>query len=97
MEENEVANFKVMVEANPPPTIIWQFKDQDLEMEGRLEKMPGGSLKIEPASMEDSGVYTIIADNGIGQVARNQITLKVHPSKMPIEVRFFIFLNLLSS
>ncbi len=37
-------------------------------------------------TLDDSGVYTVLADNGLGQVARNQMALKVYPSKMPIEV-----------
>ncbi len=54
----------------------------------RISQLPDGSLRISPADMNDSGVYTVLADNGLGQVARNQLTLKVYPSRMPIEVQF---------
>ena len=90
VEENQDAIFEVTVEANPPPTVEWKFKDMKLNVsaeDDRMSKLPGGSLKIKGALMDDSGVYTILADNGLGQIARNQITLKVHPSKLPIEVR----------
>jgi hypothetical protein len=36
--------------------------------------------------MNDTGSWTIVADNRLGQVARKQVALKVHPNQMPIEV-----------
>ena len=51
----------------------------------RISQLPDGSLRIGPASINDSGVYTVLADNRLGQVARNQLTLKVYPSRLPVE------------
>ncbi len=45
------------------------------------------SLRITAAEINDTGTWTLIADNRLGQVARKQIALKVHPSSMPIEVK----------
>ena len=36
--------------------------------------------------MDDTGTWTIVADNGLGQKARKQVTLKVFPSRLAIEV-----------
>jgi hypothetical protein len=36
--------------------------------------------------MTDTGSWTIVADNRLGQVARKQVAFKVHPNQMPIEV-----------
>ena len=89
LEEGQDALFKVTVEANPPPTVTWLYKDEeiDLEADERLSySSTDHSLKISGSLIADSGVYTVIADNGLGHVARRQVTLKVHPSRMPIEV-----------
>ena len=83
-----MASFVVSVEANPPPTIKWQFNSEDMaaQEDDRIDMFNNGSLAIRDTVLADSGVYTILADNGVGSVARFQITLKVLPEKMPIEV-----------
>ena len=93
IEEKQVAKFQVLVEANPHPTIGWQFNGEDMEFEdssssSRITSFGNGSLVIRDAILSDSGVYTVLADNGIGSVARLQVTLKVQPEKMPIEVSY---------
>ena len=77
----------VQVEANPAPTITWQKDGADFNLDERISKLENGSLNIATSQISDSGTWTIIADNGLGQVARKQIALKVHPSRMPIEVK----------
>eukprot|EP00094_Tigriopus_californicus_P009415 TCALIF_09078-PA protein Name:"Similar to Ppn Papilin (Drosophila melanogaster)" AED:0.22 eAED:0.22 QI:0/0/0/0.5/1/0.75/4/0/1231 len=86
VEENQEAWLQITVEANPPPTVKWFFNKEPVLVDERIKKNADGSLKIMPAQMSNSGIYTVTADNGVGQPARKQITLKVHPSKMPIQV-----------
>ena len=89
LEEGQDAVFKVTVEANPPPKVQWLYKDValDIEADERLSKSETDhSLTISKALIADSGLYTVTADNGLGHVARRQVTLQVHPSRMPIEV-----------
>lgn len=86
VEEDQEAWLQISVEANPPPTVKWFFNKEPVLDDERVKKIADGSLKIMPAQMNDSGIYTVTADNGVGQPARKQITLKVHPSKMPIQV-----------
>ncbi len=69
----------------------WQFEDVKVEYSDRISKLMDGSLRIGSAEMNDTGSWTIIADNRLGQVARKQVALKVHPNQMPIEVRKRIF------
>ena len=89
VEEKQTAGFKVSVEANPPPTISWKFGETalDTDADERFSQEADGSLKLTNASLEDEGVYTVMADNGLGRIARYQFTLKVQPEKMDIEVR----------
>ncbi len=98
--------LSVSVEANPPPTIKWRMNGAELDAPLvvsekaasaaglRVARLPGGSLMISPASLDDSGVYTVLADNGLGQVARRQVTLKVYPSRMPIEVQWYCYVRM---
>ena len=83
------------MDANPAPTIKWLVNNEELDLETepfegeevpRVHLLQDGSLKIVTSEIEDSGVYTVTADNGVGSMARKQATLKVHPSKMPIKV-----------
>ena len=57
-----------------------------MEYSDRISKLANGSLRIGSVTMADTGSWTIVADNRLGQVARKQIALKVHPNRMPIEV-----------
>ena len=86
IEEAMEALLDVEVEANPPPTVTWQFNGTDLELSDRVAQLENNSLQITTAELTDTGTYTIVADNGLGQVARKQIALNVHPSRMPLEV-----------
>jgi hypothetical protein len=88
IEEGHEALLDVMVEANPPPSVSWQFGDQDVALDERVVQLENGSLHIVTSELTDTGTWTIIADNGLGQVARKQIALTVHLSSMPLEVNY---------
>jgi hypothetical protein len=87
IEEEFSALINVTIEANPPPTIAWQKDGEEAVFDERIVHLDNGSIHISTAKMDDSGTWTIIADNGLGQKARKQVTLKVFPSRMDIEVR----------
>ncbi len=42
--------------------------------------------------MEDAGSWMVVAHNGIGKVARKQISLSVYPGQVPITVRTILLL-----
>jgi len=86
IEEEFSALINVTIEANPPPTIAWQKDGEEAVFDERIIHLDNGSIHISTAKMDDSGTWTIIADNGLGQKARKQVTLKVFPSRMDIEV-----------
>ena len=78
-------------EANPPPIVIWKFKDQEINIgdgnviEERSSKSITTSLKSMlrlPISEESGGVYTCQASNGIGD-----LTGKVHVSITNLNVK----------
>lgn len=46
------------------------------------------SLVISEVSMEDAGSWMVVAHNGIGKVARKQISLSVYPSQVPVTVSY---------
>ena len=48
--------------------------------------MENGSLLIANAAKDDSGIWTIQAENGLG-VETKQIILNVYPSRVPIQVK----------
>jgi len=76
------------VEANPPPNVNWQKDGTDvtLDADERMSQLENGSLNIASSQLSDSGTWTVIAENGLGQVERKQIELNVHPSSLPITV-----------
>lgn len=86
MEEGFEAIFSVNVEANPPPKVSWLKDGSEASLDERISQLENGSLHFASTELNDTGTWTIVADNGLGQVARKQIALKVHPSRMPIEV-----------
>ncbi len=77
------------MEANPPPNVNWQKDGTDvtLDADERMSQLENGSLNIASSQLSDSGTWTVIAENGLGQVERKQIELNVHPSSLPITVR----------
>ena len=87
IEEDFPVLFDVNVEANPAPTITWQKDGVDVVFDERIVILENGSLHIVTSKMDDTATWTIIADNGLGQKARKQVTLDVFPSRMDIEVK----------
>ena len=79
--------LSIQVEANPPPNVNWQKDGTDVTVDDRILQLENGSLNILTSQLTDSGTWTVIAENGLGQVERKQIELNVHPSSMPITVR----------
>ena len=88
-EEGHEVLLEVKVEANPDPTITWKKDEQEITFDDRISQLENGSIFISEASLDDSGNWTIIADNGLGKVERKQIHLSVHLSRVPIEVSYF--------
>ena len=97
IEEGFPALLKVNVEANPPPGVAWQHEGQPVELGERKIQLENGSLNITTSEMADSGTWTIVADNGLGQKARKQIALTVHPARLAIEVHMFAYSSCKSS
>lgn len=88
IEEGHPALLSIQVEANPPPNVNWQKDGTDVTLdEERMSQLENGSLNIASSQLSDSGTWTVIAENGLGQVERKQIELNVHPSSLPITVR----------
>ena len=51
--------------------------------------MENGSLLIANAAQDDSGIWTVQAENGLG-VETKQIILNVYPSRVPVGVKKII-------
>jgi len=87
IEEGHPVLLSIQVEANPPPNVNWQKDGTDVTLdEERMSQLENGSLNIASSQLSDSGTWTVIAENGLGQVERKQIELNVHPSSLPITV-----------
>ena len=93
VEESFNVLLNVNVEANPPPSISWQMNGEDIVLDDRIVQLKNGSLEIKETQLTDAGTWTVIAENGLGQIAKKQISISVHPSRMPIEVNSFKFIN----
>ena len=57
--------FTCEVRGNPPPTRTWLHNARPVRPSPRHVTKEGG-LKITDVTVEDSGLYQCIADNGIG-------------------------------
>ena len=96
MEDEQPTSISVTIDANPVAKVNWLFNGApiaaDLE-EGGLKKLENESrvLTIPAASMGDAGVYTVVADNGIGQAVETDVELVVTPKTYPIEVKLSLF------
>ena len=90
MEDEKTANISVTVDANPVATVAWFFNGAPIDGTGEKLKLEyeSRSLTIGPATMDDAGPYTIVADNGIGRV-ETTVTLDVTPKTYPVEVGSF--------
>lgn len=87
VEETTTATINISVDANPQATVRWQLNGTDIAVDDRVTQTDDGSLVISMSNFDDSGIYTALADNGLGEVASVRIELKVQPSRMAIEVK----------
>ena len=91
-EDGKEAVLPIKVDANPPPEISWEFQGNVVNVdEEKFEKLADGSLKIKIATLNDTGTWTVIADNNLGQIARKIIALEVTPERIPLTVCLSIF------
>ena len=88
VEDEQSAVISVTVDANPVANVAWLFNGAPIEETGDKLKLENESraLTIQSATMDDAGTYTIVADNGIGQV-ETTVTLDVTPKTYPVEVK----------
>ena len=85
------ALLQISVTSNPPSKITWEFNEilVDLESmdEGRsFSQLEDGSLQLIQATLDDTGNWTVIADNYLGQIERKQIMLEVTPHRRNVTV-----------
>ena len=83
--------LQISVNSNPPSQITWEFNGEAVEdmeaSDGRsVSKLVDGSLKLTQVSMDDAGVWTVIANNDVESVMRKEIFLEVNPERTNITV-----------
>ncbi len=91
-EKGHDALFQIAVDANPPATISWEFKGEPVTLDamddqsGRIvHQLEDGSLNITKAVLDDTGNWTVLADNKLGEVVRATISLEV-TERIPVTV-----------
>ena len=91
--END-AVLRISVNSNPPSQISWEFEGESVEIENAedesvrsIEQLLDGSLRITKVALSDTGVWTAIANNDLGSIARKDIFMEVTPSRTNITVR----------
>ena len=92
MEDEQSTSISVTIDANPVASVDWLFNGAPIDSEGEggnQKKLENESrvLTIPAATMGDAGVYTVVADNGIGQAVQTDVELVVTPKTYPIEVK----------
>ncbi|XP_065504896.1 hemicentin-2 isoform X1 [Caloenas nicobarica] len=79
---NSTVTLECETRAVPEPTIRWYKDKQLLESTGHLQILSKGQvLQIKPASVSDSGHYTCVATNAVGEDDRDFI---VHVQVPPL-------------
>ena len=86
IEEGSEAMLRINASGNPFPDISWQHADSEVVLDDRVQLEQDKSLKISRVEASDSGIWTVTANNGLGQVVRRQLSLTVYPSSIPITV-----------
>jgi len=86
VEEGQDAVLEITAEGNPFPNIEWQHDSQPVQIGEKYSLREDRSLLISGVTLEDAGSWMVLADNGLGKVARKQISLSVYPSQIPIKV-----------
>ena len=77
--------FQIKVDSDPPSQISWQFGGEPVATD-RTTQLEDGSLKLTQATLEDTGNWTVQADNNLGTLAREDIMLTVNPERINITV-----------
>ena len=91
VEQGTDVLINVTVDANPAATIVWLFNGQQLELNDKFSLQEDTvSLSIVGSAMEDSGNWTIVANNGIDAETRLNVKLEVTPPRIPVEVSYSI-------
>lgn len=91
IEKGQDVIINISVDANPPAEISWEFEgeivalDHQSDQSGKIiSQLEDGSLKIVKATIEDTGNWTVVADNHLGHIVRKTISLEVTPERMPV-------------
>lgn len=82
-EEGSVGEMQCEAVGSPKPTIYWRRANGEaVNDEGKFKIQSNGSLLIIGVHRSDAGMYTCIADNGVGSSALKQVQfeVKVAPS-----------------
>ncbi|XP_055041763.2 hemicentin-1 isoform X2 [Misgurnus anguillicaudatus] len=91
--ENTQALLTCLAEGVPQPTISWEKDDIPLmDTTGEYTILPTGELLIDAAQPEDSGSYTCVGTNSVGQDSRT-ISLSVHTHPVFTELLGDVALN----
>ena len=77
--------FQIKVDSDPRSQISWQFGGEPVATD-RTTQLEDGSLKLTQATLEDTGNWTVQADNNLGTIAREDIMLTVNPERINITV-----------
>ncbi|XP_046445127.1 papilin-like isoform X2 [Daphnia pulex] len=77
-EEGSVGEMPCEATGSPKPTIYWRRANGEaVNDEGKFKIQSNGSLNIIGVHRSDAGMYTCIADNGVGSSALKQIQFEV--------------------
>uniref|UniRef100_A0A3Q2D461 Protein tyrosine kinase 7 (inactive) n=2 Tax=Cyprinodon variegatus TaxID=28743 RepID=A0A3Q2D461_CYPVA len=82
--QGHTAVLHCQASGDPEPHIHWMVKDKTLDItkNGRIQKMPNGSLIIREVTTEDTGRYTCVAGNSCSikdRVAQLYVVDKLFP------------------
>ncbi|GFU30687.1 roundabout homolog 2 [Nephila pilipes] len=74
---NVNVTFPCKVDGDPRPTLTWRRKDGKMPV-GRAEIFEGSSLVIRNVNVADEGTYICEAENIVGSISSEEVTLTVH-------------------
>merc|ERR1712223_1651693 len=83
VEVKQEVILQISVNSNPPSQISWEFNGEAVEG-GNTEQLEDGSLKITEVSMENTGVWVVMANNDVESIMRKEIYLQVDPERTNI-------------
>ncbi|GFX12163.1 roundabout homolog 3 [Trichonephila clavipes] len=69
--------FPCKVDGDPKPTLTWRKKDGKMPV-GRAEIAEDSSLVIRNVNVADEGTYVCEAENIVGSISSEEVTLTVH-------------------